>query len=54
VLDEKEVENFRTIVKDYSRGPHCNWCTFTYNEVESLLLTIDALKEELNKYKNVQ
>jgi hypothetical protein len=51
ILDEKELQELQNIVKDRIRGPHCNWCQFTYNEVESLLLTIQKLKEQLNVSK---
>ena len=54
VLNDSELENIRLICKDESRGLHCNWCHFTYTEVECLLLTIDDLKKEIENLKNAQ
>jgi hypothetical protein len=51
ILDEKELKELQNIVKDRTRGAHCNWCQFTYNEVESLLLTIQKLKDQSNAPK---
>lgn len=53
-LSDSELEKFKLICKEESRGLHCNWCHFTYTEVECLLLTIDDLKKEIETLKNVQ
>ena len=54
ILDEEELKELNEIVQKRNRGAHCNWCQFTYNEVESLLMTIAKLKEQINKEKNVR
>jgi methionyl-tRNA synthetase len=54
ILNDSELEKFKSICNECSRGPHCNWCHFTYTEVECLLLTIDDLKKEIVTLKNVQ
>lgn len=53
ILDKSEINDFKKICSTQSRGFHANWCQFTYKEVESLLLTIDYLEQEINKLKNV-
>ena len=53
ILDKTEIDNFKLICSKELRGYHANWCHFTYREVESLLMTIDYLEEEINKLKNV-
>jgi hypothetical protein len=54
ILNDSELKKIRSICKEESRGLHCNWCHFTYSEVECLLLTIDELKKEIETLKNVQ
>jgi hypothetical protein len=53
VLTELEIKQITSICENQSRGAHCNWCHFTYKEVQSLLLTIDSLKQEIDRLKNV-